>query len=161
MINDIQIVTILPKEMRSCLGSLSGKKSSVEHFNFHFFPCVCWSLCLWMFQLFHLRFQTNNCIIFFICGGWKKWKIQLYILSENFENQKSENFKHWLRFHYNILSPSRRYLINDGLQCMMQVVYLHELGKIIWGKIHACYSLPRLKKLYPFTCDFLISLWLQ
>ena len=47
-------------------------------------------------------------------------------------------------------------LINDNLQCMMQVVFLHELRKIRLGKKHTCCSFPRLKNvwLFNFLCDY-------
>ena len=114
--------------MRSCLGSLSGKTSSVEHFNFHFFPCVCWSLWWWMFQIFHWRFQTNNCIIFYM--WWlKKVKNSTVYLIRKFCTSITDCI-----FIITFWAQVTDILINDNLQCMMQVVYLHELRKIRLSK---------------------------
>ena len=139
LIKDAQIDNILPKEWDLVWDSSGVKRAQLN--------ISIISFKISNKQLYHFFF------IYVVVEKSEEFNCIFY--------QKILYFNHWLRFHYNILSPSHRYLINDDLQCMMQVVYLHELGKIIWGKIHACYSLPRLKKLYPFTCDFLISLWLQ
>ena len=142
LIKDTQIDTILPKEYDLVWDS-SGVKRAQLNISIISFKISNKQLYHFFLYMWWLK-KVKNSTVYFIRKFWKS------------EIRKLQTLTAFSLQHF---EPKSK--INDDLQCMMQVVYLHELGKIIWGKIHACYSLPRLKKLYPFTCDFLISLWLQ
>lgn len=119
-------------------------KKKLRNFSiFIFLSCVCLSLCLLIFQLFHSRFQTNNCIIFFNIWWLGKVKNSTVYFIRKFCSSITDCI-----FITTFWAQVIDILIND-LICMMQVVYLHKLGKLRWGKIHACCSLPRLKNCIP------------